>query len=67
MAGFCMFFPRRYFPTVAKNNRRRFSLFVTIPTLFATVLATFHPAINAFALMTLGIPAFAFMILELKR
>ncbi|XP_058797303.1 alkaline ceramidase [Phymastichus coffea] len=67
MAGLCMFLPRRYFPTAVKNNRKKFSLFASMATLVATVLATFHPAINAFALMTLGIPAFGFMILELRR
>ena len=67
MAGFAMFFPRRYFPRVFENNRKTFSLFVILPTIIATGLALIHPAVNAFALMTLGIPAFAFMTVELKR
>lgn len=67
MAGFCMFFPRRYFPNIFRNDRKRFSMFATFPTLIATGLALVHPALNAFALMSLGIPAFGFMIIELKR
>ncbi|KAJ8683266.1 hypothetical protein QAD02_019058 [Eretmocerus hayati] len=67
MAGFGMFLPRRYFPPLARNNRKRFSVMVIIPTVIATVLSTFYPAINAFALMILGIPAVVFMVLELKR
>ncbi|XP_012277541.1 alkaline ceramidase isoform X1 [Orussus abietinus] len=67
MAGLCMFFPRRYFPKVFQNNRKLFSMFITFPTLIATGLALVHPAVNAFALMSLGIPAFGFLIIELKR
>jgi alkaline ceramidase len=33
----------------------------------ATGLAVLHPAANAFALMTLGLPAFFLLIHELKR
>ncbi|XP_028050163.1 alkaline ceramidase isoform X2 [Monomorium pharaonis] len=67
MAGFCMFFPRRYFPNVVHNDRKLFSICATLPTLIATGLALIHPAVNAFALMSLGIPAIGFLILELKR
>ncbi|EZA55626.1 hypothetical protein DMN91_007694 [Ooceraea biroi] len=67
MAGFCMFFPRRYFPNIFHNNRKLFSLCAILPTLIATGLALVHPAVNAFALMSLGIPAFGFLIVELKR
>ncbi|KAF7408712.1 hypothetical protein HZH66_003249 [Vespula vulgaris] len=67
MASFCMFLPRRYIPNVFQNDRKRFSMFLTFPTLIATGLALVHPALNAFALMSLGIPAFGFMIIELKR
>lgn len=67
MAGFCMFFPRRYFPNFFRNDRKLFSIFATLPTLIATGLGIIHPAVNAFALMSLGIPAFGFLIIELKR
>jgi len=67
MVGFCLFFPRRYFPNVFKNNRKWFSLFTIFPTLIITGLAVVHPAANAFALMSLGIPAFGFLFVELKR
>ncbi|XP_011876860.1 PREDICTED: alkaline ceramidase [Vollenhovia emeryi] len=67
MAGFCMFFPRRYFPNVVHNDRKLFSICATLPTLIATGLALIHPAVNAFALMSLGVPAFGFLVMELKR
>ncbi|XP_066583740.1 alkaline ceramidase [Prorops nasuta] len=67
MAGFCMFYPRRYFPTIVQNDRKLFTMFSLLLTAIATGLAVVHPAINAFALMCLGIPAFGVMILELKR
>lgn len=62
-----MFFPRKYFPTAFKNNRKILAVTVSVFTLVATVLATYQPAVNAFALMTLGIPAIIFLILELKQ
>ena len=62
-----MFFPRRYFPAALKNNRKILSMYVSIVTAIATGLAMFHPAINAFALMTLGIPAIGCLVMELKR
>lgn len=62
-----MFFPKRYFPSFFHNNRKLFSICAMLPTLIATGLALIHPAVNAFALMSLGIPAFVFMIIELKR
>ncbi|XP_063971994.1 alkaline ceramidase [Diachasmimorpha longicaudata] len=67
MAGFCMFFPRRYFPIFMNNDRKIFSALAVLATVIATGLALVHPAINAFALMCLGIPAFAYMFIELKR
>lgn len=67
MSGFCLFFPRRYFPSIFKNDRKRFSFFIIWPTLIATGLALVRPAINAFALMSLGVPAVGFLILELRK
>lgn len=62
-----MFFPRRYFPNILRNDRKLFSMCAILPTLIATGLSFIHPAVNAFALMCLGIPAFGFLIIELKR
>ncbi|XP_047000026.1 alkaline ceramidase [Schistocerca americana] len=67
MAAFAMFFPRRFFPHFFQNDRKLFSLAAIVMTIFATGLAILHPAVNAFALMTLGIPAFFLLIHELKR
>ncbi|CAB0034799.1 unnamed protein product [Trichogramma brassicae] len=55
------------FPSVCQNSRKIFSLYTTLVTVIGTVLAMFHPAVNAFALMTLSIPASVCLVLELKR
>nr|CAD7430762.1 unnamed protein product [Timema monikensis] len=67
MASFSMFFPRRFFPLLFHNDRKLFSLAAVVFALIATFLAVLHPIANAFALMTLGLPAFLLLIHELKR
>ncbi|XP_063225268.1 alkaline ceramidase [Bacillus rossius redtenbacheri] len=67
MAAFSMFFPRRFFPLFFHNDRKRFGLASVVITLLATGLGVLHPAANAFALMTLGVPAFFLLIHELRR
>lgn len=47
--------------------RKKLSLGFLILGVFATGLAVVHPAINAFVLMILGVPALVFMVLELRR
>jgi len=47
--------------------RKLFSMATTVLAILATGLAVLHPAANAFALMTLGLPAFFLLIHELKR
>lgn len=67
MAAFSMFFPRRFFPYFFQNDRKLFSIAASILAILATGMCILHPAVNAFALMTLGIPAFLLLINELKR
>lgn len=67
LAGFTLFLPRRHFPLVVRNDRKKLSLGFLALGVFATGLAVVHPAINAFVLMVLGIPALVFMVLELRR
>lgn len=49
------------------NFRKLFSMAAVVLAIVATGLAVLHPAANAFALMTLGLPAFFLLIHELKR
>jgi len=49
------------------NFRKLFSMAAIVLAILATGLAVLHPAANAFALMTLGLPAFFLLIHELKR
>ncbi|KAK3923192.1 Alkaline ceramidase [Frankliniella fusca] len=67
IAGFAMFLPRRHFPLIAQNDRKKLSVGFLAFGIFATGLAVVHPAINAFVLMVLGIPALVCMVLELRR
>lgn len=67
MSAFCLFFPRRYFPDFLQNNRIFLSLTVFFPSLLATGLSIINPVINAFALMTLGLPTIALLMYELQR
>lgn len=67
LGAFAMFFPRRFFPAVLKNDRKRLSVCVSTFALLGTCFAIQHPSANAFALMTLGIPALIVLIQELKR
>lgn len=47
--------------------RKRLSVCVSTFALLGTCFAIRHPSANAFALMTLGIPALIVLIQELKR
>lgn len=67
IAAFSLFFPRRLFPICFNNDRKLFSLAAGLFAIVATGLACLHPAINAFALMGLGMPAFGLLINELRR
>lgn len=65
--AFSMFYPRRLFPVFIGNDRRRFVMVTVFLGAIATGLAIIHPAINAFALMCLGIPSVSLLIYEIKR
>lgn len=47
--------------------RRRFILATIFMGIIGTGLAVIHPAVNAFALMTLGIPSVGLLIHEVRR
>ncbi|KAF5284843.1 hypothetical protein FQR65_LT13395 [Abscondita terminalis] len=66
-AAFSLFFPKRLFPTFIHNDRKRFILGMMLLGGIGTGLAIVHPAINAFALMTLGIPSVFLLMHEIKR
>lgn len=57
MATLSLFCPRRHFPRVFKHSRKRFCISMSVFSLTATALSVCYPAINAFALMLLAIPA----------
>ncbi|KAK6624495.1 hypothetical protein RUM44_011354 [Polyplax serrata] len=67
LSAFTMFFPRRFFPSIFKNDRKRLGACVITFAVLGTYFLILHPSLNAFALMTLGIPALILLIEELKR
>ncbi|XP_041975713.1 alkaline ceramidase [Aricia agestis] len=67
MAAFAMFLPKRYFPKFLRGNRRVLAMYSTFASIVCTGLLVMHPKANAFALMTLAVPAMSFLFMELNR
>ncbi|XP_047525121.1 alkaline ceramidase [Pieris napi] len=67
MAAFATFFPKRYFPSFLGGNRRLLALYASVFSVLSTGFLVMHPKANAFALMTLAVPALVFLCKELKR
>ncbi|XP_037047355.1 alkaline ceramidase [Bradysia coprophila] len=65
-AAFSMFSPKALFPKFLKGNRNKFSAGIAIITAICTVLSVWQPAVNAFALMFLVIPATIMLYNELR-
>lgn len=66
MVAQSLFCPRRFMPKIFKRDRRRFIIALMIFSSIATVLSIYHPAINAFALMTLAIPCIIMLFKQLQ-
>ncbi|PZC76351.1 alkaline ceramidase [Helicoverpa armigera] len=67
IAAFAMFLPKRHFPSFLDGNRRRLAIYSTVMSVLSTGFLVMHPAANAFALMTLALPALGFLYGELVR
>uniref|UniRef100_A0A336ML14 Alkaline ceramidase n=1 Tax=Culicoides sonorensis TaxID=179676 RepID=A0A336ML14_CULSO len=67
MVAFSSLCPKRHFPRLFKNDRRRFVLFLFIFSAIASILSIYNPAINAFALMFLAVPAFYLIYHHMKQ
>jgi len=70
MAGFSMWYPKAAMPAALKDkdgSRRTFSYLILAVTIGSTWLAFIKPSINAFFLMTLGIPSIVVLGYNLKR
>jgi len=68
MAGFAMWYPKAAMPPSLrdKEGRKTFISFVLMFTAFSTYLGFLKPSVNAFFLMTLGVPACALLIYNLR-
>lgn len=67
MGAFSMFCPKRYFPMFLNGSRERLYMYSLIFSIISTCFLIMHPAANAFALMTLAIPAVASIYESLQR
>jgi len=67
MAGYALFLPTIYFPQSFRLQRHRFIYSCIAITILITCLSIVYPYANAFALMVLGLPAIAFMIIHLSN
>lgn len=65
-ASFGMWIPRRSYPKILKGDRTLFKKIVFGSSVFLTIMALLYPFINAFVLVSLGIPSFLFLREEFK-
>lgn len=63
-ASFALWTPRRVYPAILKGSRLRYQKVVFILTIIMTFLAWIYPAINAYILVSMGVPAFYLARLE---
>jgi len=66
-AAFALWYPTHYLPQCFENKRPMFQAIVLGIAIVSSGLALLQPAVNAFALMTLAVPALMLMITELNR
>uniref|UniRef100_U5EWL1 Alkaline ceramidase n=1 Tax=Corethrella appendiculata TaxID=1370023 RepID=U5EWL1_9DIPT len=67
MVTLTFFCPRRYFPSICNNSRKKFSTAMGTLSCLCTILSFWKPAINNVALFALVVPALYLMSQELKR
>jgi len=70
MAGFAMWFPKQAFPSKWRDSpdgRRKFSYLCFTLTILLTLMGFMQPVVNAFILMTLGLPTMLLLRHELKQ
>ncbi|KAJ2948112.1 hypothetical protein O0L34_g9910 [Tuta absoluta] len=65
MAGFAMFTPKKFFPHFLGQDRRALTYYSCVFSVLATGFLVMHPAFNAFALMTLVVPALYYLVVEM--
>ncbi|GAV04404.1 hypothetical protein RvY_14686-2 [Ramazzottius varieornatus] len=64
-AGFAIWMPSRFLPVGL--HRRAFKMGMLAITITGTILACIRPVVNAFALMTFGIPITVMLVVEMRR
>jgi len=64
--AFALWFPSRYLPNYFRRKRYAFQCFILGAAVVTSALALVQPAMNAFVLMMLGLPALYLMISELN-
>lgn len=67
MAAFTIFYPTKFLPNKTIMCRRLFLVAMIGMTGIATALSFYQPAVNAFVLMFLSIPAISMLYHELRK
>ncbi|XP_002736855.1 alkaline ceramidase 2-like [Saccoglossus kowalevskii] len=62
-----MFFPRRYYPAIFNGNRTIFKVAVVTLSIFSTVLAFLHPAVNHLVMICFVLPSAFLLVTEMRR
>jgi len=69
MAGFALWFPKQGFPLnweKLPDGRRKFKILCIAFSILSTFLGFIQPVVNAFILLTLGVPTLCLLVMELK-
>jgi len=69
MAGFALWYPKQAFPLnweKLPDGRKKFKYLCVAFSLISTFLGFLQPVVNAFILLTLGVPTMCLLLLELK-
>jgi len=67
MASYAIFLPCIYFPQSYRVQRHRFTYSCIVLAIIITCLSFVYPYANSFVLMILGLPAIAFLAINLSR
>ncbi|KAG7176593.1 alkaline ceramidase-like [Homarus americanus] len=67
MVSYTLFTPLRYRPKFLRSNQQLYAAFMTFLAVFITASAFVQPAINAYALFVVGLPAVTMLVLEIRK
>nr|XP_045598093.1 alkaline ceramidase-like [Procambarus clarkii]XP_045598094.1 alkaline ceramidase-like [Procambarus clarkii]XP_045598095.1 alkaline ceramidase-like [Procambarus clarkii]XP_045598096.1 alkaline ceramidase-like [Procambarus clarkii] len=66
MVSYTLFTPIRYRPKFLRSNQHLYAAFMALISVLITASAFVQPAVNAYALFMVGLPAVAMLVVELR-